>query len=345
VTYSYFGFFFLIFFYSFEQLPSIDFDSFPPTGQTNDHNSSNNMFLDNYLSVKNNLAGKELSRAKRGSANNGLSSFDHAAASVVPPTKYLSSFDSAYFPSSSSTSINDDNVAGSSLPIFPAPSVNTPVPNNELLSDNASYHSDRVTLLSEGSDGETGTSANSRKGGNTISSSSSSGSSSRKVNNDAKVVVNFFPASSFPSSSNSYDGEMTIGGERRATKRMLPVPQGSLSIASPFDDNNKRRKLSDNFNETSGTSVFPLPPTSANSGLSKLSRFAWLSFFMFLVDNSRDISHINDHPLGPPLSSVSSSSIPPEELQFIDLLHRNQDVRFFTFNTSPFVIFLVFSSM
>jgi hypothetical protein len=284
--------------------------------------------------MKNNLAGKELSRVKRGSGNEGISSFDHAAASVVPPTKYLSSFDSAYFPSSSSSSSSSPSVKDSNAAIpapfpsgsmFPAPPVTSDASHNELLSDNASYHSDRVTLLNEGSDGEEDKSTHSKKTEN--SRYLFGRSSSRGVNDDSKLVGSSLPSNSFPSvSSDSGDGEMTIGGERKVTKRKLPQQLPPLSVSSTTDDSKKRTKHSGNFNE--------LPvASSVKSSPGKMCPFNLVFFICVMVsDNSLNFPYIPGFSLGPPLPSVVSqtvtnnNAIPPEELQFIDLLHRNQDV-------------------
>lgn len=125
----------------------------------------------------------------------GVSSFDFAAASVVAPLKYQSSFDSSYF---------NSGAGGES---FGEDSINSNGNGN----GNEQYHSDRVTLLSEDSENQTNVATRNTR-------------SSRRRS--------FKPDHPGNNTSNSNELRDQLSGTKRATTSSGLEPSTSLPILS-----------------------------------------------------------------------------------------------------------------
>lgn len=238
------------------------------------------------MQIKNSLAGKELSRSDR----MGITSFDHAAASVAPPLKYLPSLDSTYFPT------NEFNVADD---------------NNSLLkSTNGSenYHSDRVTLLSEDTDNSLLDSSGMHQG---RASHRSEDTRSRRGSSltDLQTPPDYVDA--LPTSHS--DSQLQSRGTKR--NRSQDEGLGDKTISSPLittpsefisQSEEKRRRV-----ESYGTS--------------SLTIFKLKSHYCFSAENPPNNPITSIAPLGHNTANTPNSS---EDIQLMDLLHRNQDVSY-----------------
>lgn len=235
------------------------------------------------MQIKNSLAGKELSRSDR----MGITSFDHAAASVAPPLKYLPSLDSTYFPT------NEFNIADD---------------NNSLLkSTNGSenYHSDRVTLLSEDTDNSLLDSSGMHQG---RTSHRSEDTRSRRGSSLADLQA---PPDYMETMSTSHsDSQLQSRGTKR--NRNQDGGLGDQAISSPLiatpsefltQSEEKRRRV-DSYG-TSSLTIFKLKSDC------------------FSAENPPNNPLTN---LAPPGHNTANTRNSSEDIQLMDLLHRNQDV-------------------